>query len=104
MIKAFSNGKHNRVRLEFPNGNSISTIWGPGSYSDNYSIDLDDNMDTTSLFNTFQESDTCEAMVDCGDKLLRRLEKRFDCVNPFGRLSITEWLYIINAIAEEKNE
>ena len=84
--KAFNNFKHNGVHLSFPNGNMISTIWGRGSYSDNY----DGTGDTGGFLNdyqTFMESDTVEIMVDCSDKLFKKLQKRLRLQTQF-----LEWL------------
>ncbi len=108
--KAFNNFKHNGIHLTFPNRNMISTIWGVGSYTENHDIDFK-NDDLTDMFNTFLESNNVEVMISCGKKLKKRLHKKFgaeeDGGSPhrvIGYLSIMEWLYIVNKVANEKKD
>ena len=95
--KAFNNFRHNGIHLNFPNGNQVSTIWGSGSYSENYDIWQPKD------FGTFMESETAEIMVTCSPKLLKKLAKKFnnDSGGVFGYLSITDWIYIVNLVAKE---
>ena len=102
--KAFSNFKHNGIHIWFPNGNGISTIWGYGSYSDNYDYEPKDKKNIMARFETFLESNSVEVMIlKCSDELLKRLEKKYygGYEQPFNRLTITEWLDIVNKVSKE---
>lgn len=93
--KAFDNYKHNGIRLTFSNGNWISTIWGYGSYSDGRDVS----------YKEFTDSDNCEVMFHCGDKLNRRLHKKFDGDGSvIGCVSVDDWLYIVSAISKELSD
>jgi hypothetical protein len=99
---AFTNHKHNGVFLEFPNGNSISTIWGVGSYSDNH--DLDFNHFSTLLK---QGSMTCEIMFKTTDDELRnrifsKCGQDPDDDGVIGWVNITTWLWVLNQLAKGK--
>lgn len=91
--KAFNNWSANSLHLTFPNGNSLSTIWHYGSYSDNY-----DKGD----FNTFMSSDTVEIMIlKAPERLIKKINKKFDTSeNVIGRLTITQWLWVVNQLAK----
>lgn len=109
--RAFNNWKPNSVHLNFPNGNLVSMIWGADSYTENrhklfreIAPSPQEESDFTAAFNTFMESDTVEVMVDCSEELLKKLCKRFTGGNPFGYLSIMDWLYIVNEVAKEKTK
>lgn len=91
--KSFDNWRHNGVKLRFPNGNEISTIWGRGSYSENKYLES---------YQTFLGSNTVEVMISCGDRLHKRLHKKFEGDGSvIGYLDINDWLYIVNAVARE---
>lgn len=99
--KSFSNFRANGFHLNFPNGNSISTIWGYGAYCENHFKDMGSD-DVIGELTKFVPSEDCEVMVlNCSDRLLKRLKKKFDADNPFGYLSISDWLYIVNAVAKD---
>lgn len=102
MLKAFKNTKHNGIHLVFPNGNWLSTIWGVGSYSDNYDIFSDD---VVKDFSTFRESNNVEIMFTCGDRLKKKICKKYNegSTDPIGYLDITQWLEIVNLLATEKS-
>lgn len=98
--KAFNNWKHNGVHFTFPNGNSISTIWGSGTYSDNYDSVFDLGLDG---FKTFMDSDTVEIMIlKAPAKLTKKIQKKYDFEDDGvkGYLNITEWLDIVNLLAK----
>ena len=103
--KAFTQHRGERLngfRLTFPNGNSISTIWSQGSYCDNNDFEImgeDGHLDEKKL-NCPLSSDTCEAMVDCPEITLDLLKEKFDGDNPFGYLTITQWLEMLNILAK----
>lgn len=106
--KTFSNWRHGAIHLNLPNGNFISTTWAQSSYSDNYNshygLELNNQKYKTDRIEPSVQSDTVEVMVDCSDKLLKRLEKKFNDGNnqPFGYLTFEQWLYLVNAVAKEK--
>lgn len=106
MEKAFKNWRAGAVHLNFPNGNHISTTWAPYSYSDNYDQRDSELVIKHGHIDPIMESDTVEIMIDCGEKLLKRLEKRFNdgYSQPFSRLPIEDWLYIVNKVASENHE
>lgn len=96
----FINWRHNAFHLNFPNGNWLSTTFGYGSYSDNHNIDAETGV--IDRFDTFYGSQTVEVMFTCGDSLKKRLHKKFDGDESIiGYLSITDWLYIVNALAKD---
>lgn len=108
MSKVFKNWRHGAFHLNLPNGNHISTTWASYSYSDNYD-NYSDLVPETNKYKTERidpavESDTVEVMVSCGSKLLKRLEKKFHdgYSQPFGYLNFEQWLYLVNAVANEK--
>ncbi len=97
-VKSFKNSKHNGIQLKFPNGNWISTIWGAGSYTENH-----DYTESKIPFGyeTFLESDDVEIMVDCPEKLSKKIHKKYDGDGSvIGHLTITQWLEILNLLAK----
>lgn len=104
-MKAFKNLKHNCLHLNFPNGNSISTIWGVGSYTENHYLDLDiaDSSGFAVRYETFMGSNNVEVMIDCPDRLLRSIQKKYNGGSDssvIGYLSITQWIEILNKISK----
>ena len=100
IIKAFTNHRENGVLLTFTNGNQLSTIWGGGTYCENYNK-------WREIGKLIEEgSNSAEVLVSCGDKLKKRLHRKFDAVDSsiIGYLDINQWLYIVNAIAKETKE
>ena len=104
--KAFTQHRNNGVHLTFPNGNSLSTIWGRGSYSENH------NYTTGDVIKDFSEpikegSDTVEIMIThAPDKLIERIHKKLspnseDSV--IGYLSMPDWLWAVNQLAKAKS-
>ena len=96
--KAFNNFRHNGLHLNFPNGNHLSTVWGGGTYTENY-----DRFDLISQ-PIFLESNDVEIMFECSEKLQKKIEKKFNDggEQPIGRLTITQWLEIANLLAKEQ--
>ncbi len=100
--KSFVNHKHNGIHLKFPNGNSISTIWGRGSYTDNHDFTIGE--DIAKEFSTLfpEGSNTVEIMLDTNNKRLRnRIFRRFN-INPdngvIGWLTIDDWMWVIQQL------
>jgi hypothetical protein len=101
-LKAFNNWRHNGIHLTFPNGNSISTVWGIGSYTDNHFL-IEKDPDTAFGYRKFLDSDTCEIMIlKAPDKLIKKIHKKYgDGDNSvIGYLTIKQWLEIINLISK----
>lgn len=103
MEKAFNNFKHNGIHLRFPNGNGISTIWGAGTYSDNYNYIVNTTDDSLG-YRTFMSSDTCEVMIlNCPDKLLKKIKNKYqkdDSGSVIGFLTIDKWLEIVKLLSK----
>ena len=104
--KAFFNHKINGVHLTFPNGNSVSSIWSSGSYTDNHDWEIKNavgEVDFDKLYKTPLSSDTVEIMVNCKPIVLELLEAKFDEKSEggsvFGHLTILEWLEILNILS-----
>jgi len=97
--KAFNNWRHNAIHLTFPNGNKLSTIWGVGTYCDNYNLDRDFNVD---MFSTFLDSNTCEVMIQkAPDKLIKKINKKFNGDGSvIGYLTMSQWLEIIKMLSK----
>jgi hypothetical protein len=104
--KAFMQHRGERLngfRLTFPNGNSISTVWSNSTYSDNYDngyFTEEGKIDETKI-NCPLSSNTVEAMVDCPELMLDLLKEKFNGDNPFGYLTITQWLEMLNILAKD---
>lgn len=99
--KAFNNWKHNAIHLTFPNGNSLSTIWGYLTYSDNHDFisGYDDDK-----FTRWLPSDTVEIMIlEAPDKLRKKIEKKYDFGGDTvkGYLTMKEWLDIVKMLSKE---
>ena len=106
-IKAFTNHKYNGVLLKFSNGNELSTIWGAGSYSDNYDGDIRSDYEDKKDFETRlkEGSETCEVLPTCSNLVKKLLDATFPdeengCI--FGRMSIDKWIKMINILNENK--
>lgn len=99
MNKAFRNWKHNAIHLTFPNGNKLSTTWACYTYSDNY--EMEDISDLSERVNTFRESDTVEIMIlECPEKLLKKIQKKYDFEDVKGYTSMQEWLEIVKLLSK----
>lgn len=107
MEKAFIAHKANGVRLNFPNGNSISTIWGAGSYSEN-----NDRYGETEELGNYDfkarrawGSNTVEVMPDCSPTVLKLLQAKFSEEENgavFGYMSFEKWLEMVNILNTTK--
>jgi hypothetical protein len=102
MRKSFTIHRDNGVFLQFPNGNSISTIWGYGSYTENYNKNENGTME--SRFRNFPDgSNDVEVMISCPDKLHKAIQKKFrGDGSVIGHLTIDDWMYIINRLYKQK--
>ena len=108
--KAFSNWKHNAIRLTFPNGNSLSTTWAYCTYSDNYDsvkpIPNNPRMsESEDDWTTFSESNTCEIMIlEAPDKVIRRIHKKYDGDGSvIGYLTMEQWLDVVKILSKPSN-
>lgn len=104
--KSFRNWREGSIHLNFPNGNHISTTWARiYTYSDNYNLDVDYSKPRPigDRIDPIVESDTVEIMVSCGDKLKKKILKKYNegHEQPIGYLPITQWVEIINLLAKE---
>lgn len=104
--KAFRNHRTNGVYLRFPNGNGLSTVWGSGTYCDNYNYEIRDEKGGIDYEKTYSDtipegSDTCEVMPDCGELVKKLLDAKFpDNENGrvFGHLTFAQWLEMVNIL------
>lgn len=100
--KSFANWRHNKLKLVFPNGNWISTIWGSGSYTENYDFQTDSIEDKFG-YETFMDSNDVEIMINCGERLSKKIHKKYNGDGSvIGRLNITQWLEILRLLEKEK--
>lgn len=99
--KSFAAGKANHFVLNFPNGNRISSIWGWGSYTENYNVgDIGDVLKT---MNEPMSSNDVEVMVDCSKELFKKLQRRYKTTNTvFGYININQWLKLVAEVAGER--
>jgi hypothetical protein len=109
MKKAFHNVRHNVVHLHFPNGASVSTIWGYGTYSDNHDLKIAANKPVGYIetWNTFMASDTCEIMIGGISKhtewkIGSCLHRDTSGDSVIGYITLTEWVTILNLIAKDR--
>jgi hypothetical protein len=102
--KAFCNHVINGVRLAFPNGNAISTIWGRGTYSENH-----DYESGKGVFEDYREpiedgSNTAEIMIlNAPDTLFEKIYKHQNADTDngvIGWVNMTDWLWIINQLSK----
>ena len=94
--KSFHNHRFNGISLSFKNGNSLSTVWGVGTYSDNYDVD-------SAEYESKLDSDTCEIMISCSDALKKEIENKVgqeaDC-DILGRVTVEDWSWIVYKLSE----
>jgi len=104
--KAFFSWKPGRFHLNFPNGNNISTVWGFGTYSENYEYDCYGTENGEFVDERHQSfgSDTVEIMFSCGEKLRKRILKKYNDGDddPIGYLPQDKWLEIVRLVSNEK--
>jgi len=94
--KAFFNWRLGGIHLNFPNGNTLSTIWGGGSYSENHD-------DFGSITNPKAiGSNNVEIMFDCPEELQKKIEKKYNDGDeqPIGYLNIVQWSEIVNLLSK----
>lgn len=104
MSSNIRNHRNHGVYIEFANGNNISTIWGVGSYGSNYYYPEEGKLDFSAIPDD-QPAETVEVLFNCGDKLKKRLHKKFDGDGQvIGYLTIEQWLYVVSALANEKKD
>ena len=102
--KAFHSWDTARFHINFPNGNQISSVWGEGTYSDcRESKAMTDFILKRTAQRPVFNSDTIEIMFRCGDKLKKRILKKYNegSDGPIGYLSLEKWLEIVNLVAKE---
>lgn len=102
--KAFNNWRHNAIHLTFPNGNSLSTTWGYGSYSEGHN-ELNKERSAISLesaYHKFVQSDNVEIMIlEAPEKLVKKIHKKFDFDDDVkGYVTMTEWLEIVKMLSK----
>lgn len=102
--KAFTAHKANGIRLVFPNGNKLSTIWGRGNYCDNYDWE-DPSGDIVKTYETRikEGSDTVEVMPTCSKNVKKLLDETFpneENGSVYGHLTFTQWLKMVNLLNE----
>ena len=101
--KSFNNFKHNGLHLKFPNGNSLSTIWGYGSYSENH--DMFDDLkgeDQLKVYTTFKPSNTVEvAILSAPEELIKKIHKKYNFDGSVcGYLTMAQWLDIVKMLSK----
>jgi hypothetical protein len=104
-MKSFSTRGNNQVILKFPNGVSVSTVWGTGSYSDNH-MDIEAIMNIESIMKQEPlESDTCEFMIlEAPYELLEDIHSEFNeysvgsKTEPYGHVPIDVWIKVLNRL------
>lgn len=97
--KAFAQHRLNGFRLKFPNGNGLSTIWGFGSYSENYDLPIGE--DFIEEWKKCLGSDTVEIMPDCSEELLKELQEKYpdnENGSVFGHLNMEQWFEIVGIL------
>lgn len=106
--KAFNNKEHNKLHLNFPNGNWISTIWGFGSYTENYDINSKLAYNLLKDMQTFKDSNDVEIMFECkSEEIEKKIYEKYgdgSFGSVIGHLNIKQWLEILNLLAKDKNE
>jgi len=101
--KAFSNHLHNGVYLKFPNGNSISTIWCRGSYSDNHDYTTGDAIQDYKTLNDGSNNAEIYPFTD-NQRLHKRIFQHFHANSDetvIGYVNITDWLWVLNQLAKD---
>jgi len=94
--KAFINHKANGVFLTFPNGNSLSTVWGFGNYCENYNHG--------DFEKTNNGSNDCEIYPDADEKTLNKIKSFLpqykDNYPVAGYVTMSEWLKVIKILSK----
>jgi len=108
--KAFINHKINGFRLTFPNGNSLSTVFGSGTYCENQDRNprkADGSLDFDKMYQErFEDgSNDCEVMPDCSELVKKLLDATFpdeENGSVFGHMTMEKWLKMVNILNENK--
>lgn len=90
-MSKINNHKQNGTFIEFKNGNSISIIWGVGTYSDNYNESFDKYQENLSSTNV-------EIMPDANEKVIKAIKRKYngDSENSvIGRVSLEDLVEIL---------
>lgn len=96
-LKSFTNWRAGAFKLRFPNGNVISTTCASGSYSDNH----DNSALNWRTLDNPVESNTVEIMIDCPEKLHKKIHKKYDGDGSIiGYLPIEKWVEIVQLLAK----
>ena len=97
------NHKNDGVYLEFDNGFKVSTIWGSGSYSENYNIDY--KLPIDEQFAKHEDgSGTVEVyftdIPKGGERLHKSLLKKYndEYEQPIGNLKVKDWMDLIQKV------
>jgi hypothetical protein len=96
--------KPNGIELKFDNGLVLSTVWGYGTYSDNYDYGLG-KIGIEKYGEPIKEgSTTVEIMfIDGDEKLIKRLCRKYgDGYNPIGYMEVEKWLEMISYLRKLK--
>ena len=99
-MKTFKIHRDNGFHLTFPNGNGLSTVWGPGTYNDNFNAEFVTPRKEL-------ESNTVEVMPYCSETVKELLDAKFpEATNGgvFGYLTFEQWLEMVNILATHPNE
>ena len=103
-IKAFTSHKPNGFFLQFPNGNTLSTVWGPGTYTDNYDLHKDFKKFAEEFNKPIEKgSNTAETMPGCSTIVKKLLDATFPKESNgsiFAHMSFTNWLKMVNILNE----
>jgi len=101
--KAFIAHKTNGINLTFPNGNSLSTIWGASSYSENHDRYMEDENLKNFDYKTRSKwgSNTVEVMPGCSTTVYELLKAKFpdeENGSVFGYMTLEKWLEMVNIL------
>jgi hypothetical protein len=102
--KTFSGHRMNTFAVTFPNGNWLSTVWGWGTYSDNYLL-----IPKECLKDEAMESSNVEIKFNCNEKLAKKIFKKLehrssgDKFDPYGHVELDEWLWVVNQLNKGEN-
>lgn len=93
--------------LHFPNGNRVSTIFGAGSYTENYDEEYPTKLEGDNLYRLWQSNDV-EIMVSCSKQLHTEIHKKYNKQyeegsddSVIGGLEILDWIEIISMVSSE---
>lgn len=104
--KSFVIHKPNGFFLQFPNGNTLSTVFGAGTYSDNYDWESPDGDISKTYRATISEgSDTVEVAPGCSELVKKLLDASFPEEtngSVFGHMTFDKWLKMVNILNENK--